>query len=157
MEESKGTSVGIKSLHYALLDEEIPPPRWHYIPRRWILLALSSVAIAICYMDRANFSVALIAMSKEFQWSKGQQGFLEFSINIGLRISSFGVLVRLHFHTNYWWMGFAPCRRQKSANVCSVLLVLFYFDDTTVRKIWFLCSSLWKSFNWFVLVTIKLL
>ena len=40
---------------------------------KWIL-ALSTIAILICYADRTNISVAIVPMSKELGWSETYKG-----------------------------------------------------------------------------------
>lgn len=40
---------------------------------RWIL-ALSTIAILICYADRTNISVAIVPMSQELGWSEQYKG-----------------------------------------------------------------------------------
>lgn len=39
----------------------------------WII-ALSTIAILICYADRTNISVAIVPMSKEMDWSETYKG-----------------------------------------------------------------------------------
>lgn len=44
--------------------------RWRYI------IALTAIAIGICYADRSNISTAIIPMSDEYEWSTQSQGYV---------------------------------------------------------------------------------
>lgn len=49
-------------------------PWWEYWPRRWNVVAFALSADLVCYMDRANISVAMMPMAEKYGWSKGFQG-----------------------------------------------------------------------------------
>jgi ACS family sodium-dependent inorganic phosphate cotransporter len=51
-------------------------PLTEYWPRRFTLVAMSFVAILICYIDRVNMSVAIIPMSEELGWDQTTQGIV---------------------------------------------------------------------------------
>ncbi len=51
--------------------------------RRYTLVGLCIAAVFICYIDRVNISVAVIAMQKEFGWSETVKGFVLSSFFIG--------------------------------------------------------------------------
>lgn len=53
------------------------------VPKRYILVALSFVAIFICYIDRVNISVAIIPMAEELNWSGTTKGLVLSSFFIG--------------------------------------------------------------------------
>jgi ACS family sodium-dependent inorganic phosphate cotransporter len=55
-------------------------PRW---PRRYTLVALAFAAVFVCYVDRVNISVAIIAMKDAFGWSKTTQGWVMSSFFFG--------------------------------------------------------------------------
>jgi ACS family sodium-dependent inorganic phosphate cotransporter len=57
-----------------------PAPR---LSQRTILVALCFAAIFICYVDRVNISLAIIAMKDEFGWDKTTQGWVMSSFFIG--------------------------------------------------------------------------
>jgi ACS family sodium-dependent inorganic phosphate cotransporter len=48
-------------------------PRWL---QRYTLIALCFAAVFICYVDRVNISIAIIAMKDEFGWDKTTQGWV---------------------------------------------------------------------------------
>ncbi len=52
-------------------------------PRRYVLVALCFIATFICYMDRVNISVAVIALQQEFDWSNTVKGFVLSSFFVG--------------------------------------------------------------------------
>jgi MFS family permease len=49
---------------------------WGNIPRRHALVILVFLAIAICYMDRVNISVAIVAMAGDLGWDYQTQGLV---------------------------------------------------------------------------------
>jgi MFS transporter, ACS family, solute carrier family 17 (sodium-dependent inorganic phosphate cotransporter), other len=53
------------------------------LPKRYTLVALSFLAIFICYIDRVNISVAIIPMAEEYGWSGTTKGFVLSSFFIG--------------------------------------------------------------------------
>jgi ACS family sodium-dependent inorganic phosphate cotransporter len=54
--------------------------RW---PERYKLVALSVIAAFICYIDRVNISVAVIAMQEQYAWSETQKGLVLSSFFVG--------------------------------------------------------------------------
>jgi ACS family sodium-dependent inorganic phosphate cotransporter len=52
-------------------------------PRRSALIALCFAAVFICYLDRVNISLAIVAMTREFGWNKTTSGFVMSSFFIG--------------------------------------------------------------------------
>ena len=63
-------------------DSAVPTIR-QYWPRRYTLVALSCIAIFICYLDRINISVAIIPMSEELGWTPDKQGLALSSFFVG--------------------------------------------------------------------------
>lgn len=61
-------------------DPAEPGPR---LPQRTILVALCFAAVFICYVDRVNISLAIIAMKDEFGWDKTTQGWVMSSFFLG--------------------------------------------------------------------------
>ncbi len=53
------------------------------LPRRYVLVALSCIAILICYLDRINISVAIIPMSEDLGWAPDKQGLALSSFFVG--------------------------------------------------------------------------
>jgi len=51
--------------------------------QRTALIALCFAAVFICYVDRVNISLAIVAMTKEFGWNKTTSGFVMSSFFIG--------------------------------------------------------------------------
>ena len=54
--------------------------RW---PERYKLVTLCVIAAFICYIDRVNISVAVIAMQEEFGWSETRKGMVLSSFFVG--------------------------------------------------------------------------
>ena len=54
--------------------------RW---PERYKLVALCVIAAFICYIDRVNISVAVIAMQEQFGWSETRKGLVLSSFFVG--------------------------------------------------------------------------
>ncbi|KAG0341380.1 hypothetical protein BG000_009293 [Podila horticola] len=46
------------------------------IPRRFWVLFLASLGILISYADRSNMAVAIVAIAKEYDYTKQQQGLI---------------------------------------------------------------------------------
>ncbi|KAF9217003.1 hypothetical protein BGZ59_006856 [Podila verticillata] len=46
------------------------------IPRRFWVMFLASLGILISYADRSNMAVAIVAIAKEYDYTKQQQGFI---------------------------------------------------------------------------------
>jgi len=57
-----------------------PRPRW---PRRFTVVVLCFAAVFIAYLDRANISVAAIAMKEQFGWTETQKGLVLSSFFVG--------------------------------------------------------------------------
>jgi ACS family sodium-dependent inorganic phosphate cotransporter len=55
-------------------------PRWQ---KRYSLVTLCVCAVFVCYIDRVNISVAIIAMQEEFGWSETVKGLVMSSFFIG--------------------------------------------------------------------------
>src|SRR6188474_3457180 len=56
-------------------------------PRRTVLVALCFAAVFICYVDRVNISLAIVAMTREFGWSKTTSGFVMSSFFLGYLVT----------------------------------------------------------------------
>ena len=57
------------------------------LPQRINLIAYSTLAVIICYIDRVNISVAIIPMQEQFGWSDSQVGFIFSSFYIGYMLT----------------------------------------------------------------------
>jgi MFS transporter, ACS family, solute carrier family 17 (sodium-dependent inorganic phosphate cotransporter), other len=55
-------------------------PRW---PQRYNVVGLCFIAAFICYIDRVNISVAIIAMQEQFGWSASTKGLVLSSFFLG--------------------------------------------------------------------------
>ncbi|KAK9743020.1 hypothetical protein RND81_03G211700 [Saponaria officinalis] len=49
------------------------------LPKRWVIVLLCFVAFLLCNMDRVNMSIAILPMSKEFNWSSSTVGLIQSS------------------------------------------------------------------------------
>ena len=58
-----------------------------YFPRRYKLIILCFIAVAINYSDRTNISVAVIKMAHEFGWSNSDKGWVLSAFLVGYLIS----------------------------------------------------------------------
>ncbi|CAN4125654.1 unnamed protein product [Withania somnifera] len=54
-------------------------PWWEKFPRRWIVVLLCFAAFLLCNMDRVNMSIAILPMSKEFNWNSATVGLIQSS------------------------------------------------------------------------------
>ncbi|PIN05826.1 Permease of the major facilitator superfamily [Handroanthus impetiginosus] len=64
----------------ALLDgAEQAKPWWEQFPRRWVMVLLCFAAFLLCNMDRVNMSIAILPMSKEFNWNSATVGLIQSS------------------------------------------------------------------------------
>lgn len=61
----------------------IPSSRW---PKRATVLILCFLATFVCFLDRVNMSVAVIAMQREFGWSESTKGLVLASFFVGYLI-----------------------------------------------------------------------
>eukprot|EP00455_Lapot_gusevi_P056050 TRINITY_DN921_c0_g2_i1.p1 TRINITY_DN921_c0_g2~~TRINITY_DN921_c0_g2_i1.p1 ORF type:complete len:493 (-),score=109.87 TRINITY_DN921_c0_g2_i1:505-1983(-) len=57
--------------------------RINYVPRRYILLAMSFLGVLINYTDRTNISVAVMSMASELGWSESHKGFVLSAFYLG--------------------------------------------------------------------------
>lgn len=62
------------------IDPALAPGRW---PRRYSIVTLCVLAVFVCYIDRVNISVAVIAMQDEFGWDEKTKGLVLSSFFIG--------------------------------------------------------------------------
>lgn len=64
-----------------ILPEEIEQekPWWEDFPKRWVMVLLCFAAFLLCNMDRVNMSIAILPMSKEFNWSSATVGLIQSS------------------------------------------------------------------------------
>ncbi|MEO8724247.1 MAG: MFS transporter, partial [Sphingobium sp.] len=62
---------------------DAPSSRW---PKRATVLVLCFLATFVCFLDRVNMSVAVIAMQKEFGWSEATKGLVLASFFVGYLI-----------------------------------------------------------------------
>ena len=53
------------------------------VPERYKLVAMSFLAVFICYIDRVNISVAIIPMQEQFGWTESQVGLILGSFYFG--------------------------------------------------------------------------
>lgn len=49
------------------------------LPRRWVIVLLCFAAFLLCNMDRVNMSIAILPMSKEFNWNSTTVGLIQSS------------------------------------------------------------------------------
>ncbi|MGH8598230.1 MAG: MFS transporter, partial [Gammaproteobacteria bacterium] len=62
------------------LASAVPTKRW---PERYKLVALCIAACFICYIDRVNISVAVLAMQEQYAWTETTKGLVLSSFFIG--------------------------------------------------------------------------
>ncbi|XP_039048401.1 ascorbate transporter, chloroplastic-like [Hibiscus syriacus] len=54
-------------------------PLWQNFPKRWVMVLLCFAAFLLCNMDRVNMSIAILPMSKEFNWNSATVGLIQSS------------------------------------------------------------------------------
>ncbi|XP_047977302.1 ascorbate transporter, chloroplastic [Salvia hispanica] len=54
-------------------------PWWKQLPKRWVMVLLCFTAFLLCNMDRVNMSIAILPMSKEYNWSSATVGLIQSS------------------------------------------------------------------------------
>lgn len=64
-----------------LLDGDLQEtsPWWEQFPKRWVIVLLCFAAFLLCNMDRVNMSIAILPMSKEFNWNSATVGLIQSS------------------------------------------------------------------------------
>lgn len=64
-----------------LLDGDLQEtsPWWEKFPKRWVIVLLCFAAFLLCNMDRVNMSIAILPMSKEFNWNSATVGLIQSS------------------------------------------------------------------------------
>ncbi|KAK5783511.1 ascorbate transporter, chloroplastic-like [Gossypium arboreum] len=60
-----------------LVERDIP--WWQSFPKRWVIVLLCFAAFLLCNMDRVNMSIAILPMSKEFNWNSATVGLIQSS------------------------------------------------------------------------------
>ncbi|KAJ8900661.1 hypothetical protein K2173_025438 [Erythroxylum novogranatense] len=50
-----------------------------HFPKRWVIVLLCFTAFLLCNMDRVNMSIAILPMSKEFNWNSATVGLIQSS------------------------------------------------------------------------------
>ncbi|XVF33312.1 hypothetical protein REPUB_Repub17cG0157700 [Reevesia pubescens] len=59
------------------MQEAVP---WRQIfPKRWVIVLFCFAAFLLCNMDRVNMSIAILPMSKEFNWNSATVGLIQSS------------------------------------------------------------------------------
>ncbi|CAI9764851.1 unnamed protein product [Fraxinus pennsylvanica] len=54
-------------------------PWWKQFPKRWVIVLLCFASFLLCNMDRVNMSIAILPMSKEFNWNSATVGLIQSS------------------------------------------------------------------------------
>ncbi|MFS7932369.1 putative major facilitator superfamily, MFS transporter superfamily [Helianthus anomalus] len=54
-------------------------PWWEQFPKRFVIVLLCFSAFLLCNMDRVNMSIAILPMSKEFNWNSATVGLIQSS------------------------------------------------------------------------------
>ncbi|XP_059651390.1 ascorbate transporter, chloroplastic [Cornus florida] len=64
-----------------VLAEGVPQikPWWEQLPKRWMIVLLCFTAFLLCNMDRVNMSIAILPMSREFNWDSATVGLIQSS------------------------------------------------------------------------------
>ncbi|XP_073045091.1 ascorbate transporter, chloroplastic-like isoform X2 [Primulina eburnea] len=86
-------------------------PWWEQFPKRWVMVLLCFCAFLLCNMDRVNMSIAILPMSKEYNWNSTTVGLIQSSffwgylltqIVGGIWADKFGGKVVLGFGVVWW-------------------------------------------------------
>ncbi|KAK2992632.1 hypothetical protein RJ640_023942 [Escallonia rubra] len=70
--EGAGEAILVEGLQEA-------KPWWEQFPKRWGIVLLCFSAFLLCNMDRVNMSIAILPMSKEFNWNSATVGLIQSS------------------------------------------------------------------------------
>ncbi|RLN09922.1 putative anion transporter 5, chloroplastic [Panicum miliaceum] len=62
-------------------------PSWEGLPERYKLIGATSLAFAICNMDKVNLSVAIIPMAHQYGWNSSTAGLVQSSFFWGFALS----------------------------------------------------------------------
>ncbi|KAM7472212.1 hypothetical protein LguiA_010395 [Lonicera macranthoides] len=62
-----------------LVEGQQQKPWWEQFPKRWAIVLLCFSAFLLCNMDRVNMSIAILPMSKEFNWNSATVGLIQSS------------------------------------------------------------------------------
>ncbi|CAN6251231.1 unnamed protein product [Urochloa humidicola] len=63
------------------------PSWWEGLPERYKLIGATSLAFAICSMDKVNLSVAIIPMARQYGWNSSTAGLVQSSFFLGFALS----------------------------------------------------------------------
>ncbi|KAL0373677.1 UNVERIFIED_CONTAM: putative anion transporter 4, chloroplastic [Sesamum radiatum] len=63
-------------------------PWWKQFPKRWVMVLLCFAAFLLCNMDRVNMSIAILPMSKEFNWNSATVGLIQSSFFWGYLLTA---------------------------------------------------------------------
>uniref|UniRef100_K3YRN9 Major facilitator superfamily (MFS) profile domain-containing protein n=1 Tax=Setaria italica TaxID=4555 RepID=K3YRN9_SETIT len=63
------------------------PSWWEGLPERYKLIGATSLAFAICNMDKVNLSVAIIPMAHQYGWDSSTAGLVQSSFFLGFALS----------------------------------------------------------------------
>ncbi|VFQ75660.1 unnamed protein product [Cuscuta campestris] len=86
-------------------------PWFEQFPKRWVVVLLCFAAFLLCNMDRVNMSIAILPMSKEFNWNSATVGLIQSSffwgylltqIAGGIWADKFGGKLVLGFGVVWW-------------------------------------------------------
>ncbi len=66
----------MKTLLLQVVEAVKAPSKWR---RRFIIVGLCFVAFMLCNMDRVNMSIAILPMSKQFNWDSATIGLVQSS------------------------------------------------------------------------------
>ncbi|CAA0842570.1 Ascorbate transporter- chloroplastic [Striga hermonthica] len=68
-----------KTEAFIVEEPEQTKPWWEQIPKRLVMVLLCFAAFLLCNMDRVNMSIAILPMSKEFNWNSATVGLIQSS------------------------------------------------------------------------------
>ncbi|XP_051145349.1 ascorbate transporter, chloroplastic-like [Andrographis paniculata] len=73
--------VSSRGASEATVLEGVEPTKqwWEQFPKRWVMVLLCFASFLLCNMDRVNMSIAILPMSKEFNWSSATVGLIQSS------------------------------------------------------------------------------
>lgn len=78
--EGLDSLVSSEGASEAILVEAVQQTKpWWELPKRWVIVLLCFAAFLLCNMDRVNMSIAILPMSKEFNWNSATVGLIQSS------------------------------------------------------------------------------
>ncbi|KAL9271265.1 Sodium-dependent phosphate transport protein 1, chloroplastic-like protein [Drosera capensis] len=91
---------------------------WEEFPKRWVIVVLCFSAFLLCNMDRVNMSIAILPMSKEFNWNPSTVGLIQSSFFWGYLLTQ---VPENSFHRFIYIMLLVELKYWKARNISTLI------------------------------------